>query len=299
MVGTSIWTRLKSGTGTCAESPRDRRSPPRRRPSRRPPSPRRSSRAWIRRSSSRPRPPARGRSATSVKPRRSVSLPSCALGEDRAHAERATDFLADDDAAQRGRQHDRRLQMRATRSRERVAERVGELGILQHERTLQVPIAVQPGRQPEMPFEQRAGPAEQIENGLGSTTSPFRCVACAGCPRTVSGSACTRRPSSSLPSKPWFSTGYGATDQFSLRSSISRCTSRTRVLELHVGVHHAVADEQRALQPFGEVDRRALAIRLGVVLRHVEDVRRCSRGCSAPSRSPAAAPRRRRRRRAW
>ena len=42
-----------------------------------------------------------------------------------------------------------------------------------------------------------------------------------------------------------------------------------RVLEVDVGVDHAVADEQRALQPFGEVDRRALAVRLGVLLRQL------------------------------
>src|SRR3954468_764676 len=49
-----------------------------------------------------------------------------------------------------------------------------------------------------------------------------------------------------------------------------------RILEQHVGVHHAMADEQRPLQPAGKVDGRALAVRLGVLLRHVEDARRVS-----------------------
>src|ERR1044072_1652356 len=44
------------------------------------------------------------------------------------------------------------------------------------------------------------------------------------------------------------------------------------VLEVHVGVHHAVADEQRALEPCGEVDGRAASVGVGVVLRLVEDV---------------------------
>jgi len=43
----------------------------------------------------------------------------------------------------------------------------GEFGILQHERTLQIPIAVQAGCQPKVPFEERPGLPEQIENGGG------------------------------------------------------------------------------------------------------------------------------------
>ena len=47
-----------------------------------------------------------------------------------------------------------------------------------------------------------------------------------------------------------------------------------RILEVHVRVDHAVADQQRAFQPLGKVDRRALAIGLSILLRNVEDVRR-------------------------
>src|SRR5205823_9056649 len=46
-----------------------------------------------------------------------------------------------------------------------------------------------------------------------------------------------------------------------------------RVLEVDVRVHHAVADEERALEAAGEVEGRALAVGYGVVLRVVEDVR--------------------------
>ena len=107
------------------------------------------------------------------------------LGEHRADAERAPDFLADDDAAERRRQDDGRLQVRV-RVRQRVAERVGELGILQHERALQVAVAVQPGRQPEVPFEQRAGLAEQIEDRAPDpSVGRLSVLAAAGCPRTA------------------------------------------------------------------------------------------------------------------
>ena len=106
--------------------------------------------------------------------------------------------------------------------------------MLQHERTLQVPGAVQAGRQPEVPFEQRLRPSEQIEHLLPVHVSLPRVSAPppsrgrgAGWSRTASGSACTRPPSWSPVSKPWFSTGYSASSQFSLRSSISRCASRT------------------------------------------------------------------------
>ena len=165
-VGTSIWTRLKSGTGTCAESPP--RSTSAAAPETVAPA------AFATSIVSRVDPPVVTTSSTtttrsagdSVKPRRSVSFPSDAFGEHRTHAQRATDLLANDDAAQRGRQDRRRLKMPDTLA-ERFAERAGELGILKDERTLKIPIAVQARRQPEVPFEQRTGPAEQIENGLG------------------------------------------------------------------------------------------------------------------------------------
>ena len=50
---------------------------------------------------------------------------------------------------------DRRLQMPRAVGQRR-AELLGEIGILQHQRALQVAVAVQPGRQPEMPLEKRA-----------------------------------------------------------------------------------------------------------------------------------------------
>ena len=56
------------------------------------------------------------------------------------------------------------------------------------------------------------------------------------------------------------------------------------VLEVDVDVDDAVADQQRAFEPLGEVDRRGLAVGLGVVLRGVEDVGGVADGCSAPSR---------------
>ena len=119
------------------------------------------------------------------------------LGEQRAHAERARDFLADDDAAERRRQHDRRLQMPRALG-ERAPERVGELGILQHQRALQVAVAVQPRRQPEVPFEQRAGLAgTDRERRPDPSVRRLAVLRAAGCPRTASGCACTRRPSSS------------------------------------------------------------------------------------------------------
>ena len=54
--------------------------------------------------------------SASVKPRRSVSTPSCRSAKMRAHAERAADLVADDDAAERRRQHDGRRAGRASRS---------------------------------------------------------------------------------------------------------------------------------------------------------------------------------------
>ena len=47
---------------------------------------------------------------------------------------------------------------------ERAPELLGEVGILQHQRALQITIAVQPGRQLEVPVQQRPRLAEEIEN---------------------------------------------------------------------------------------------------------------------------------------
>ncbi len=105
-----------------------------------------------------------------------------------------------------GRQDRGRLKMLHA-MRERLTKRAGKLRILQDERTLEVPIAVQPGRQPEVSFEQRAGLAEQIENGLGIhyVAFPFR-----GVRRLSSNSFRIRLYSSAQLAasvKLWFSTG--------------------------------------------------------------------------------------------
>ena len=64
-------------------------------------------------------------------------LPASAI-----HAERAADFVADDQAAQRRRQHHRRLEI-AQPIAQRTAETFGMRGMLKHERALQIPGAVQ------------------------------------------------------------------------------------------------------------------------------------------------------------
>ena len=90
-----------------------------------------------------------------------------ALGEQRPHMQRATNLLADDDAPQRWRENGGRLEVPGTLG-QRGPEPFGKIRILQHERALQISVAVQAGRQPEMPVEQCAGMAEQIENvGVG------------------------------------------------------------------------------------------------------------------------------------
>ena len=84
------------------------------------------------------------------------------LGENGAHAERTADFLADDDAAERWRESHRRPQV-ARALADGAPERFRVPRILQHERALQIPRTVQPGRESEMPLQQRAGTAEQIK----------------------------------------------------------------------------------------------------------------------------------------
>ena len=60
-----------------------------------------------------------------------------------------------------------------TRKRgERRAKPFRQVRILQDQRALQVAIAVQPGRQPEVPVEQGAGVPEQIENVCLGHVSP-------------------------------------------------------------------------------------------------------------------------------
>jgi hypothetical protein len=143
------------------------------------------------------------------------------LRKDRAHPEARADLLADDDAAERRRQHDGRLQV-TRQVADRVAESRGEIRILQHERALEVSLAVQTGCSLKCPSRQRAGRAEQIENGfgihLGRLSVPRRAQVVFEQLRIRLYSSAQLVSSVKL----WFSTGYGATDQFSLRSSISR-----------------------------------------------------------------------------
>ena len=84
------------------------------------------------------------------------------FGEERADAERARHLMADHDAAERRRQDDGRAQ-RLGRDGNLAAECFGVDGMLQHERALQVAAAVQAGRQPEVPIEQGAGAAVEVE----------------------------------------------------------------------------------------------------------------------------------------
>src|SRR6266545_720286 len=188
--------------------------------------------------------------------------------EDRAQVHRAADFLPDHDAAKSGREDHGRLQMLEARGK-RTPQLFGEVRVLQHERALQVPIAVKPRRKLEVPFEQCTGLPEEIKNfvichlssgeyrpsnanpsGRFPRTPSLAPLAGARCPApfrsrhgvVLDGGAVKplRRCSSNnlrirlyssaqldARSKPWFSTGYGASSQFSLRSSMRRCASRT------------------------------------------------------------------------
>ena len=84
------------------------------------------------------------------------------LREDRAHAERTADLLADDHTAERRRHHDGRSEI-ARAVRERRAERLRVARMLQDERALQIARTVQPRGQTEMPVEQRARSPEEIK----------------------------------------------------------------------------------------------------------------------------------------
>ena len=93
-----------------------------------------------------------------------------ALGEDGAGAKSARHFVANDDAAQRGRSHGFHREARnerAQRGREQRAEMLSVLGMLEHQRALQVLAAVQTAGQAEMPAQIRAGLVEQIQNWVG------------------------------------------------------------------------------------------------------------------------------------
>ncbi len=71
-------------------------------------------------------------------------MPVLPLGEERTDAQGARRLLADDDPAERGREHGRRLQVPRPLGNA-CAQRFGELGELEHQRALEIAIAVQPG----------------------------------------------------------------------------------------------------------------------------------------------------------
>ena len=102
----------------------------------------------------------------SVKPRRSVSAPSCRSAKIARTPSARADLLADDDAAERRREHDLSAQIADPLGDGRAAG-LGLARVLQHERALQVAWAVQAGGQPEVPFEQGADAPEEIEHGIG------------------------------------------------------------------------------------------------------------------------------------
>jgi hypothetical protein len=76
--------------------------------------------------------------------------------------------VTDDNATKGGRQNGRWPEV-ADPLRDAHSARLGFSGMLKHESTLQVPGTVQPGRQPEMAFEERPDTPEQIENVFSSS----------------------------------------------------------------------------------------------------------------------------------
>jgi hypothetical protein len=82
------------------------------------------------------------------KPRRATSFSDARRSP---HAQRAADLVSDDQAADGGRQHDRRRE-RLQVFGERAAERLGVPRVLQHERALEIPAAVETGGKAEMAF---------------------------------------------------------------------------------------------------------------------------------------------------
>ena len=71
--------------------------------------------------------------------------------------------MTDDDTAQRGRQDDLCTEV-ADVFGDPDAARLSLAGMLQHQRALQEPGAVESGRQPEMPLEQRSHASKSVEN---------------------------------------------------------------------------------------------------------------------------------------
>src|ERR1700738_4752189 len=97
-----------------------------------------------------------------TKPRRSVSAPSCRSAKiARTPSARATSWpMTRPPRAGGGYAVPPQL---ARAIRDRAAEHLGVLRMLQHERALQIAGAVQPGGQPEVPVEQCARPAVEIK----------------------------------------------------------------------------------------------------------------------------------------
>src|SRR5437762_11000421 len=89
--------------------------------------------------------------------------------------------------------------------------------VLQDQRALKVRAAMKTRRQTEMPLEQRVRLAEEIQD-------VYQCLRFSSNSLRILLYSSAQLVSSV---KLWFSIGYGATSQLSLRSSISRWTSRT------------------------------------------------------------------------
>jgi hypothetical protein len=83
--------------------------------------------------------------------------------EYRTHAQGPGYLVTDDEATERRRQDNLRIE-RPRRLRQGLAQPGGVPGILQHERALQISGAVQPRRELEMPLEERAARPEQRQN---------------------------------------------------------------------------------------------------------------------------------------
>ena len=112
--------------------------------------------------------------------------------------------------------------------------------------------------------------------------------------RTAPGCVCIRRPSWWAARSRGFPPDKAPADQFSLRSSMSRCTRRTVSSNSTLVSTMPWQISSAPFRSFGEEDGRRAAIGFGIGLRQVENSRRCTRGCRAPNRRPAAARRRRR-----
>jgi len=85
-----------------------------------------------------------------------------ALGENRPGAERPAHLVPDDQPAE-GRREDRGRPQVADPVGQRAPESLGMGRMLQDEGALEVARAVEAGREPEMPLEQRGATAEQVE----------------------------------------------------------------------------------------------------------------------------------------